>query len=148
MTRCYLALGSNLQTPERQLRRAIDAIRKLPDISVIRVARFYYGKAWGRKVQPNFCNTVLAIDTSLTPERLLRECQTIEQKHGRLRLVKNGARTLDIDIILYGSKIIDKSTLTIPHPHMLNRDFVLLPLLEIAPDIRMPNGRRIGSLSS
>lgn len=134
MTLCYLALGSNLGTPERQLRCAIQALRKHPQIQLIKYARLYRNKAWGRKMQPAFCNTVVAIQTTLTPEQLLKECQSLEKKQGRYRLVKWGARTLDIDILLYGCKAINKSHLVIPHPFMRLRDFVLIPLQEIAPN--------------
>lgn len=134
MTLCYLALGSNLGTPERQLRCAIQALRKNPYIRLIKCATFYHNKAWGRKMQPRFCNTVIAIHTTLTPEQLLTECQGLEKKQGRCRLVKWGARTLDIDILLYGSRKINTPRLTIPHPLMRFRDFVLIPLQEIAPE--------------
>lgn len=143
MTLSYLALGSNLRTPQRQLHRAIQQLRKLPRTHVIRIAGFYTSKAWGRKIQPDFCNTVVAIHTSLTPARLLSECQAIEKAQGRIREVKWGARTLDIDIILFGAKKFTTSSLIIPHPQLLHRDFVLTPLLEIAPHIRMPDGQPI-----
>lgn len=148
MTLAYLALGSNLQTPRRQLHRAIRQLGKLPKTHVIKVAGFYTSKAWGRKVQPDFCNTVLAIHTMLTPAVLLSECQKIERSQGRIRKLKWGARTLDIDIILYGLKTIHTSRLAIPHPQLLHRDFVLTPLLDIAPECRMPNGHRIADLYS
>ena len=143
MTLAYLALGSNLRTPRRQLHRAIQQLRKLPKTHVIKVAEFYNSKAWGRKIQPNFCNTVVAIHTSLPPAALLSECQQIERSQGRIRKIKWGARTIDIDVILYGLKTVHTSRLAIPHPQLLHRDFVLTPLLEIAPDCRMPNGQRI-----
>lgn len=138
--RCYLALGSNLRSPARQLRRAIQQLRKLPQLSVIKIARFHHSKAWGRKIQPNFLNTVIEIHTSLTPEKLLKQCQKIECLQGRLRELKWSARTLDIDILLYGQKCIDKPGLSIPHPRMLERNFVLIPLLDIAPKVEMPDG--------
>lgn len=146
MTLSYLALGSNLRMPQRQLHRAIRQLRKLPKTHVIKIASFFTSKAWGRKIQPDFYNTVVAIHTSLTPKALLAECQAIENSQGRIRQLKWGARTIDIDIILYGSKEIKTSNLIIPHPQLLHRDFVLLPLLEIAPDIRMPNGQLISEL--
>lgn len=143
---CYLALGSNLKSPQRQLRRAIDAIRRLPSTEITHIARFYPSKAWGRKVQPSFYNTAVAIRTSLTPEMLLTKCQQIETRQGRCRRIKWGARTLDIDILLYGTRQIKKPKLTIPHPYLLERDFVLIPLLEIAPDLAMPNGYKISQV--
>ncbi len=146
MTLAYLALGSNLRSPRRQLHRAIQKLRKLPKTHVIKVADFYTSKAWGRKIQPDFCNTVIAIHTQLAPAALLSECQQIERLQGRIRKVKWGARTIDIDVILYGLKTVRTARLVIPHPQLLHRDFVLTPLLEIAPDCRMPNGQRIADL--
>jgi len=110
---------------------AINRLRKLPFTHLIKIAKFYSNKAWGRKVQPRFFNTVAAIYTSLTPEQLLRECRRIENKQGRYRHVKWGARTIDLDILYYGSKVINKPDLIIPHPRIHERDFVLIPLKEI-----------------
>ncbi|WP_131783028.1 2-amino-4-hydroxy-6-hydroxymethyldihydropteridine diphosphokinase [Legionella gresilensis] len=140
MIKCYLALGSNLNSPERQLRLAIKHLQALPNSYVIKVAPFYANKAWGRKSQPKFYNTVVALLTTLPPEKLLVACQAIENKQGRVRRVKWGARTLDIDILLYDKKTIKKPSLTIPHPFLLYRDFVLNPLLKIAPFVCLPNG--------
>lgn len=147
MTLCYLALGSNLKNPQRQLRHAIHALRGLHDCDVLQVAGFYASKAWGRKVQPSFYNTVVSIRTRLTPEQLLARCQQIEIRQGRYRRVKWGARTIDIDILLYGQRQINQPQLTIPHPSMMARDFVLIPLLEIAPEIVLPNTRKVVDLS-
>ena len=102
MIQCYLGLGSNLNTPARQLRNAINALRALPCTQVIKVAPFYVNDALGRKTQPRFCNTVVEINTTLTPQLLLKKCQFIESQQGRVRKVKWGARTLDIDILYFG----------------------------------------------
>jgi 2-amino-4-hydroxy-6-hydroxymethyldihydropteridine diphosphokinase len=131
MTICYLALGSNLRTPERQLRQAIGALHALPKTYILSVANFYKNPAVGRKTQPLFFNTVIAIHTALEPKFLLAECLKIENHQGRVRRVKNGARTLDIDILLYGKKRIHTADLTIPHPAMFSRDFVMIPLQEL-----------------
>ena len=130
-TLCYLGLGSNLNSPERQLRRAILALSKLPYSQIVKVASFFRNPAWGRKAQPQFCNTVVAVQTRLTPQQLLRYCQKIEYQQGRIRKIKWGARTLDIDILFYGLKKIKTSTLEIPHPRIEERDFVVLPLQEL-----------------
>lgn len=140
MIRCYLALGSNLGVPKRQLIRAIKHIRSMPGTVFIKSSSLYFNKAWGRKLQPDFYNAVLAIDTRLTPGHLLAQCQAIERKQGRQRKVLWGARTLDIDILLYGNRRIHEQHLTIPHPRLLERDFVLTPLFEIAPWICLPDG--------
>ncbi|MBA2711803.1 MAG: 2-amino-4-hydroxy-6-hydroxymethyldihydropteridine diphosphokinase [Tatlockia sp.] len=132
MTLCYLGLGSNLNSPERQLRMALNALRLLPQTNIKKIAPIYRSEALGRKAQPRFLNTVVAINTSLTPELLLRYCQKIEREQGRIRKVQNGARTLDIDILFYGEQKISDQNLQIPHPRMLERDFVLKPLSEIA----------------
>lgn len=131
MILCYLALGSNLRSPERQLRLGIQSIQSLPRSYVVAIAGFYKNPAVGRKTQPPFCNTVLALYTALSPKKLLLECQRIEESQGRTRRVKWGARTLDIDILLYGSKNISTNALEVPHPQMMMRDFVLVPLREI-----------------
>lgn len=131
MTLCYLGLGSNLKCPERQLRQAIDTLKHHPKIQVIRVASFYANKAWGRRGMPAYRNTVVAIHTSLSCWHLLKTCQKIEKNQGRVRKIKWSARTLDIDILLFGTLKMDTPELTIPHPRMHQRDFVLVPLQEL-----------------
>jgi len=131
MIRCYLALGSNLKSPQRQLRQAIQRIRRTSRIHVLQTASLYKTPAWGRKNQPFFYNTVLAIGTTLAPHALLKTCLAIEAQQGRQRKVKWGARTLDIDLIFYGDKQIKTPSLIVPHPRWFERDFVLLPLEEL-----------------
>lgn len=135
MTRCYLGLGSNLRHPQRQLRCALKQLRTLDKSVIIAQSRLYATKPWGVRWQPTYVNMVVAIETQLPPHTLLRHCQAIETKQQRLRKIRWGARTLDIDVLLYGTKTIQTPTLTIPHPRMFLRDFVLIPLLDIAPDI-------------
>ncbi|MGQ3891055.1 2-amino-4-hydroxy-6-hydroxymethyldihydropteridine diphosphokinase [Legionella sp. CNM-4043-24] len=132
MIPCYLALGSNLKHPQRQLRRAMQHISAMPGTILLRTSSLYFNKAWGRKAQPDFYNAAVAIQTRLTPRQLLAHCQAIEQEQGRYRKVRWGARTLDIDILLYGQQRIGTHNLIIPHPGLMQRDFVLTPLLEIA----------------
>lgn len=132
MIRCYLGLGSNLCAPKRQLRQALTALQRLPFTQVIEVAEFYRNKAWGRKAQPDFYNTVVVLHTRLTPEYLLKLCQAIELRQGRVRKkIPNGARTLDIDILLFANRQIRSPQLTIPHPKFKERDFVLVPLYSL-----------------
>lgn len=138
MNICYLGLGSNQKFPERQIRQAIQSIKTIHSTYVTKFSTLYRSKAWGLSVQQDFLNLVLEINTSLSPELLLEKCRAIELKHRRIRRKKWGPRTLDIDILLYGDKIIKTSNLTIPHPHMLSRDFVMIPLLEINPKIIIP----------
>ena len=143
MTRCYLGLGSNLRTPKRQLKQAIESLRKLPRTNIIGLSSVYSSKPLGIRAQPPYCNKVIAIHTLLPARTLLHHCQSIERKHQRSRKRHWGARTLDIDILLYGDTIVHTHDLSIPHPHMLMRDFVLIPLLEISPNVRLPNGQLI-----
>lgn len=143
MIDCYLGLGSNLRSPSRQLRQAIASLKKLPRSTVKQYSSLYSSTPVGVHAQPNYKNMVLHLQTSLPPDRLLRVCQAIEQKHNRIRKRHWGARTLDIDILLYGDQTIQTHDLIIPHPHLLTRDFVLLPLLEVAPLASLPNGKTI-----
>lgn len=137
MNVCYLSLGSNQKSPERQIRQAIKDLKIIPDTSILNSSNLYWTKAWGFQNQQNFCNAVVEIITFLTPALLLKWCQKIENNHGRIRKRRWGPRTLDIDIILYGERTIKTKNLTIPHPHFLSRDFLLKPLLEINPNIKL-----------
>lgn len=145
MTVCYLGLGSNLGSPKRQLRQGVAALQKLPNLSITAQSRLYLSAPLGERAQPAYYNMVIAIHTRLSAQKLLRACQAIENQQQRIRQKHWGARTLDIDLLLYGNQTIKQRNLTIPHPEMLFRDFVLLPLLEIVPEIRLPNRNRIQS---
>ena len=135
---CYLGLGSNLASPQRQLQRAIQYCRQLPQTSVTKISSIYLSNPLGVKAQPRYYNMVIEISTSLPPQRLLKYCQAIEKKQNRVRNIRWGARTIDLDLLLYDDLIINTPQLTIPHPQMLLRDFVMIPLLEIAPGIVRP----------
>lgn len=147
MNLCYLSLGSNQRSPERQIRQAIESIKQLPRTSVTKVSCLYWNKAWGLEVQQDFCNIIIEITTLLPPLLLLNLCQKIEKKHGRVRKKHWGPRTLDIDLILYGNISIKTKRLTIPHPCLLIRDFVLNPLIEINPNIQLPGKPILGKIS-
>lgn len=138
--RAYISLGSNLALPQQQLETAIAAIDKHPGMQLIACSRFYVTKPWGSTVeQPNFVNAVVAIETKLPPLDLLAALQAIEHEQGRERIMKNGPRTIDCDILLYGDALIDLApTLIVPHPRLKERTFVLAPLFEIAPDLILP----------
>lgn len=131
MNICYLGLGSNQKSPERQLRQAIRAIRALRSTSLTKVSRFHWTKAWGLQGQQDFCNAVVEIHTTLAPLQLLRACQQIEKQQGRVRKKRWGPRIIDIDILTYANKAIQINNLTIPHPYIASRDFVLQPLSEV-----------------
>ncbi len=131
MNLCYLGIGSNQRSPERQLRYAIELIRTIQATSVTQISRFHWTKAWGVTKQQNFCNAVIEVVTSLTPKQLLRACQQIEKQQGRVRKKRWGPRVIDIDILFYGNRSVHTHNLTIPHPHLFSRDFVMIPLKEI-----------------
>jgi len=133
----YLSLGSNLGDRAAMLRRAVDAVAALPGTSVERLSDVYETRPWGPVPQPDFLNLAAAISTTLGPEELLRGLQAIEAALGRVRTVRWGPRTIDVDILLYGDIHMATPELTLPHPRMLERAFVLVPLAEIAPDLRV-----------
>ena len=143
MTHCYLGLGSNLRTPRRQLHQALAQLAKLPRSQILKQSSIYLSKPCGLKAQPPYCNMVVLLQTKLPPTRLLQHCQAIENKQQRIRKRRWGARTLDIDLLLYGDACVQLHHLNIPHPEMLKRDFVLVPLIEISPHARLPNGDRL-----
>lgn len=134
----YLGLGGNVGDPHYYLRRAIALLAAQPAIKVERVSPFLETEPVGYLEQANFLNGVVQITTSLTPQELLTATQSIENKLGRVRTVRWGPRTIDIDILLYGELILASADLTIPHPRMLERAFVLQPLAMIAPELRIP----------
>lgn len=131
MPRCYLALGSNLNSPKRQLSRALSALQRLPKLMITQRSKIYFNPPMGVKAQPMFYNMVISLDTSLSPTALLKACQRIEQHQQRVRKKKWGARTIDIDILFYGDQVIRKHNLMIPHPEWFKRDFVCIPLAEL-----------------
>ena len=147
MTPVYIALGSNLQEPARQLCLAVTAVSQLPDSHIERVSSTYRSAAVGPGAQPDYLNAVLRLGTRLGPLKLLDALQQIEQSQGRVRGERWGARTLDLDILLYGDSQIDSERLTIPHPAMRQRNFVLYPLAEIAErNLVLPDGTVLDTL--
>ncbi len=145
--RCHVGLGSNLEDPRRQLEQAIDEMERLPGCSLVAVSPLYDSAPMGPPDQPDYCNAVAALDTDLAPLELLGELQAIEQAHGRVRHRTWGERTLDLDLLLYGNLIMDSALLTLPHPGLSSRDFVLYPLADIAPpDLPVPGLGRLDEL--
>lgn len=134
MNKCFLALGGNLCHPRRNIRGAQNHLRKLSTVCLLKSSSLYLTIPVGIRGQPNYWNCVIAITTRLSPTSLLKQCQTLEKKYSRLRKQRWGARTLDIDVLVYGNLNIRTKKLILPHPEMHNRDFVLKPLFEIAPD--------------
>ncbi|WP_226666157.1 2-amino-4-hydroxy-6-hydroxymethyldihydropteridine diphosphokinase [Microbulbifer aggregans] len=146
MTRCFIGLGSNLENPAGQLRSALDDIHALPRTTLENCSSFYTSAPIGPGEQPDYVNAVAQLETALAPNELLDALQAIEQRHGRERSVRWGARTLDLDILLFGSEIIDTTRLTVPHPRMAERNFVLEPLAELTPELQLPDGRDLATL--
>jgi 2-amino-4-hydroxy-6-hydroxymethyldihydropteridine diphosphokinase len=144
---CYIGLGSNLTDPYRQLATARIAIRNLHNVSEQAFSSVYRSKPMGPQNQPDYLNAAMAITTSLAPLQLLRALQAIEAQQGRVRTGERwGARTLDLDILLYGEQCIDMPELTIPHRGIAQRAFVLYPLYEIAPALIIPGLGRLADL--
>ena len=135
----FIALGSNLGESREQLRRALADIDRLPGTRLLACSSMYRSAPVGFLDQPDFVNAVAKVETSLTPQALLAALLDIEQHHGRERAFHNAPRTLDLDVLLYDDLRIHEPGLTIPHPQMHLRAFVLLPLLEIAPDCAIPD---------
>ena len=131
MSRAYLSVGSNMGDRGANLRFALQAFSEREGIRPIRGSAIYETDAWGPVEQDKFLNACLELDTDLSPEELLSACQEIEQAAGRTREVHWGPRTLDIDILLFDDLIVDTPPLTIPHPRMRERLFVLVPLMEL-----------------
>ncbi|CAH0289439.1 2-amino-4-hydroxy-6-hydroxymethyldihydropteridine pyrophosphokinase [bacteria symbiont BFo1 of Frankliniella occidentalis] len=147
MIRVYLALGSNLADPLHQVQSALNALAALPDTTLVATSSLYRTPPYGPPDQPDFLNAAVALDTALAAETLLDHTQRIELEQGRVRKAHRwGPRTLDLDIMLFGEQTLSTLRLTVPHYDMHNRAFMLLPLLEIAPDLTLPNGTRIADL--
>lgn len=135
----YLALGSNLGDRVDYLRRAIEALSRSPHVRVTAISSVYETKPVGLLDQPDYLNMVMQIETTLSPQNLLAETQQIERTLYRRRDIRWGPRTLDIDILIYGEVVVKLPQLTIPHPRMHERAFVLMPLNDLAPDLQVPN---------
>jgi len=145
MTKVYIGLGSNLDDPQSQLKKAIISLETVPSTSVVKTSSFYKSKPVGPQDQPDYINAVTELATELSAHELLDYLQVIENEHGREREIKWGPRTLDLDILLFGEEIIQDDRLMIPHVEMHKRGFVLLPLDEISPNCMIPG---IGAVSS
>ena len=133
----YLSLGSNLGDREAYLSQALEKLRG-QGIVPTQISSFYETEPVDVTDQPDFLNLVCQVTTELDPAQLLNACQQIELDMGRVRERDKGPRTLDVDIVLYDQQIVNEPRLSIPHPHWSERNFVLIPLMEIAPDLRDP----------
>ena len=146
MERIYIGMGSNLAAPDQQLRSAVEALARLPGTTVAGVSAFYQSDSL-LPGQPRYTNAVAALDSNLAPLALLDALQAIENDQGRERLERWGPRTLDLDILLFGDRLIDEPRLKVPHYQMHLRAFVLYPLAELAPvALQLPNGQTLSEL--
>ncbi|MES2580739.1 MAG: 2-amino-4-hydroxy-6-hydroxymethyldihydropteridine diphosphokinase [Pseudomonadota bacterium] len=143
----YIALGSNLQNPVLQVKQAFIALSQLTNSSLIQVSSLYQSEPIGYENQPDFINAVAEISTTLSPTELLEALLTIENQAGRERPFANAPRVLDCDLLCYDDIEMHTQQLTLPHPRMHLRGFVLLPLAEIAPDLSIPNHGNVVKLA-
>nr|WP_298112352.1 2-amino-4-hydroxy-6-hydroxymethyldihydropteridine diphosphokinase [uncultured Pseudomonas sp.] len=147
MERIYIGLGSNLAEPVQQLRSALAALAALPHTQLLASSSLYASDPLGPADQPRYVNAVAMLDSTLQPHALLDALQRIEQEQGRTRKAERwGPRTLDLDILLFGNRMLDDARLQVPHYHMHARPFVLYPLAELAPELCLPDGRTLGEL--
>lgn len=146
MTLCYIGIGSNLKEPLTQVAAAVEALAQLPDSQLVASSPRYASRPIGPQDQPDFINSVAALETTLPPLALLDQLQSLEQRAGRVRLRHWGERSLDLDLLLYGDQTIEQPRLTVPHPEMRQRAFVLLPLHDLAPSLLLPTGEPVESL--
>ncbi|MFW0094365.1 MAG: 2-amino-4-hydroxy-6-hydroxymethyldihydropteridine diphosphokinase [Coxiella endosymbiont of Haemaphysalis qinghaiensis] len=147
MTIVYIGIGSNLSSPVKQVKTAIANLAILPETMILNQSSFYESQPFGPQDQPDYINAVVTLETQLSPEVLLKALQALEEKQGRERLgIRWGARIIDLDILLYGNNVIQTKTLSIPHPQLKIREFVLYPLAEIAKDLLLPTGESVSTL--
>ncbi len=136
----FVGLGGNLGDAAATLRGALQALQRLPQTRLLQGSRLYRTPAWGHRAQPDFINAVAMLQTTLPARGLLDALLGIEREFGRERTPGErwGPRTLDLDLLLYGEAVLDEPGLHVPHPHLHERAFALLPLLELAPEIVIP----------
>ncbi len=144
----YIGLGSNEADPPRQLDAALDAIAGLMGTQLRRVSPRYVSAPFGPVPQPDFLNGVAAVHTLMSPADLLQALHAIEAAQGRRRSIRWGPRTLDLDLLLHGDACVDSPLLTLPHPGIVQRNFVLYPLRDIAPDLEIPGLGRVSELAA
>jgi 2-amino-4-hydroxy-6-hydroxymethyldihydropteridine diphosphokinase len=141
--RVFVGLGSNMGKKRQNMMDAVEKIAALERVEIVKKSSFYNSSPWGKTDQEDFINQVVEIETDVSPWRLLYKLQEIEINMGRQRLEKWGPRTIDLDILLFGDEAIESEELTIPHPYMYQRLFVLIPLEEINSELIFPDGTRI-----
>jgi len=147
MSLAYVGLGSNLEDPVRQISLAFDLLDEIDDTRLIARSSLYESAPFGPVEQPSFINAVALLDTKLDPRTLLLNLQAIEDSQGRKREIRWGPRVLDLDLLVHGSHEVQESDLTLPHPGIAERNFVLLPLREVASDLVIPDLGRIADIA-
>ena len=147
-SRALIALGSNLESPVSQVRRALDELDALPESRLLACSSLYRSAPVGKTNQPDFINAVVEIETTLSPHGLLKILLEIEQNHGRVRGLPNDPRTLDLDMLMYDELVCNEGGLILPHPRMHQRAFVLVPLMEISKDFFIPSRGSVAELLS
>lgn len=148
MTLAYVALGSNLGNPRQQLLDALDELARLPQTRLLQRSHLYLTPPWGVTEQPPFINAAAELDTALSPHALLDAMLAVEQRAGRVRAERNGPRTLDLDLLHVDGVQLHDARLSLPHPRMAERAFVLLPLHDIAPTLHLPGQGMVAELLS
>jgi 2-amino-4-hydroxy-6-hydroxymethyldihydropteridine diphosphokinase len=142
-----LGLGSNLGDREQQLQQALKRLTELADVRVAAVSNIYETKPVGDTDQPDFLNMAAMVETTLTPIELLKRCLSVETDMGRVRTRRWGPRIIDVDLLVYNDITLETPELRLPHPEIVNRSFVLIPLNDIAPELHLSNGRSVGELA-
>lgn len=142
----YIGLGSNIGQPFQQIKDALAKLAELPDTTILNDSGYYLSSPMGPEDQPDFVNAVVQLSTRLGVFDLLDRCQAIERSQGRVKTRHWGERNIDLDILLYGDELIDAENLVVPHPGILKRDFVYLPLLKINPDVILPGTGKLSEL--
>lgn len=142
----YIGLGSNLKNPVAQLQTAWQELDDLPQSHLLQQSSLYQSSPMGPADQPDYINAVAALETELSADDLLSQLQRLESLHQRVRKERWGPRTLDLDLLLYGDNVIQSEHLTVPHPGLAERNFVLLPLFEIAPALKLPDNQALADL--
>jgi 2-amino-4-hydroxy-6-hydroxymethyldihydropteridine diphosphokinase len=146
--RVYIGLGSNLEQPQQQILTAIRDIEAIAGLELVAQSSLYHSPPMGPQDQPDYINAVVAVETELAPLAVLDALQHIEQSHGRIRKRHWGERTLDLDILLMDDRVINETRLTVPHPGIAERAFVVYPLAEIAPDLTIPGKGKLADIKA
>lgn len=144
----FLGLGSNLGDREAHLRRAVALLAREPGVEVARVSSVYETEPEGVTDQPRFLNQVVEVRTTLPPEALLARALAVEAALGRVRRERWGPRVIDVDLLLYGEEVVSRPGLQVPHPRLRERVFAMVPLAELAPDLRLPGGETAGTVAA